>query len=249
MKKNIKRIGVLVVLGIMVLVLCAPTPSDYTYGGGNYNPYSWNIIIDYDNDADDEVFAVWHDRETSGTPSGEELFRIQEDGKVGIGETNPTHKLDVNGSVRVRDLPQDNTLDDIVVADANGVLHVRDVNTIGGPINNGGPATNIITVLDDYTPTNSDYTILVDASSANVRIELPPAADVPGQILVLKRIDEHKSNKVIIDADGSERIDGTLTIRLNVKFMSYTIQSDGSDWYIIASYGSMGRSHLHNKNR
>jgi hypothetical protein len=203
-------------------------------------------VIDWDNDSDDEVWAVWHDGDVNDIPPGEELFRIQEDGKVGIGEPNPTNTLDVNGSVRVRDLAQDDTLNDIVVADVNGVLHIRDVTTIGG---GGGFATSIHTVTEDYIATGSDYTILADASSKDVLIKLSSANDAPGQILNIKRIDDNKKNKVVVDGEGQERIDGDLTVRLNAKYMSYTIQSDGSGWYIIASYGFMGQSHIGNKNR
>jgi hypothetical protein len=163
-------------------------------------------------------------------------------GNVGIGIASPTQKLDINGGLRVRDLPQDDNLDEIVVADADGVLHVRDSKTIGF-------VTNIITVDKDYIPVDSDFTILVDASSNHVRIKLPEAEEVPGQILNIKRMDDHKKNNVIINPHGSEKIDGDLMVKLNTKYMSYTIQSDGSDWYIITSYGFMGQSHLNNKNR
>lgn len=243
MRKKISKISVLVIIGMIGLIFIASTPSAVNYGPNIYSEQSYAVFIDYDNNATDDVFTIEHNGGQPYYGDSEELFRIQEDGKVGIKTSEPTNMLDVNGSVRVRDLPQDNTLNDIVVADANGVLHTRDVNSIGGF------TFNIITVTDDYTPTDSDYTILVDASSNNVRIRLPPAADVPGQVLVLKRVDDNKTNKVIIDPDGSETIDGRLHIRLRVKFMSYTVQSDGFDWYIIASYGFMGRSHLNNSNR
>ena len=243
MDKLYKRISVLVLFGIMLLVLVAPTPSAQTWGGSTNSPVSFAHVVDSDNNGDDEVWAVYHDGRPTSIPAGEELFRIQEDGKVGIVTQEPTQILDVNGDVRVRVLPKDNTLNDIVVADANGVLHVRDVGTIGGF------AFNIITVTDDYIPESSDYTILVDASSNNVKIDLPKAADAKGQVLVLKRVDDNKRSKVIIDADGSEKIDGDLSVRLNVKYMSYTIQSDGSNWYILSSYGFMGQSHINNKNR
>jgi hypothetical protein len=292
MDKRVKRIGALAVFGIMVLIMCAPTPSAVPFGTIYSNGDSHTTVIDFDNDSDNEMWTVWHDRGNKDSPPGEELFRIQEDGKVGIGEPNPTNKLDVNGSVRVRDLTQDDTLNDIVVADANGVLHIRDVGTIGGgggggspPQNwydtttdspstdinsdiytngkvgigsdnpattldvNGGFALNIITVTEDYSASGSDYTILADASTNSVRIELPSANDAPGQILNIKRIDDHKKNKVEIDGKDQETIDGELTVQLNTKYMSYTIQSDGSNWYIIATYGFTGNSHIGNKNR
>lgn len=315
MDKRMKRIGVLVVFGMLVMIAYGPIP---TAIGGIIGTDSVEIVMDSDNNSDDEVFHVLHDGRPSDSPPGEELFRIQEDGKVGIGTQDPTQRLDINGSVRIRALPQDDTLNNIVVANTNGVLYIRDVNTIGKDddwydvatgisstdinadiftygnvgigtslptqmldVNGGvrvrdlpqddtlddivvtdsngvmhtrdadtiGFSFNIVTATDDYTPISSDYTIIVDASSNDVTVTLPPAADAFAQVLVLKRIDDDKKTKVTIDADGSEMIDGDLSINLKTKYMSYTIQSDGSGWYILASYGFMGNSHINNENR
>jgi hypothetical protein len=273
MRKNLKMIGALVAFGMLVLIMVVPAPSAQTWGSSSNHGGSHSEVIDYDNNANDEVWAVWHDGRPTSDPPGVELFRIQENGNVGIATDDPTEKLDVNGKTRIRNLPQDNTLDDVVVADADGVLHVRDVSTIvvmpnawygsssGSPPAdisddiytygsvgvetdtpvttldvNGGFALNIVTVTGDYTPTGSDYTVLADASLNDVTINLPPAADVPGQILILKRADLNPSNHVVIYPDGSEHIDGRVRLGLNGRGMSYTLQSDGLDWYIIAFY-------------
>lgn len=62
-------------------------------------------------------------------------------GLVGIGETNPDCMLtisnqadgfDTTDPLCVRDLPLDNSLDQVLVQDANGVIHYRDVSTVGG---------------------------------------------------------------------------------------------------------------------
>lgn len=58
---------------------------------------SVRIIIDRDNDQTDQTFSIWRDGLVS--PPGAELFRIQEDGNVGIGTASPTTRLDVNGVI------------------------------------------------------------------------------------------------------------------------------------------------------
>lgn len=52
--------------------------------------------------------------------------------KVGIGTIGPTNTLDVNGQARIRVLPPNPPLTNVVVADANGVLFSRPASTIGG---------------------------------------------------------------------------------------------------------------------
>lgn len=57
---------------------------------------------------------------------------LRESGKIGIGTTTPTQKLDVNGKVRVRDLALDNSKDSILVSDGNGTIAFREASTLGG---------------------------------------------------------------------------------------------------------------------
>jgi hypothetical protein len=60
---------------------------------------------------------LWDRNNTTGS-----LFNIYQSDKVGIGTPSPSERLDVNGKARVRTLDVDNTLSNLVVADANGVL-------------------------------------------------------------------------------------------------------------------------------
>ncbi len=60
----------------------------------------------------------------------QERMRITSGGNIGIGNVIPTHRLDVNGQARVRALPLNNSLNNIVVSDANGVLQTRDASTL-----------------------------------------------------------------------------------------------------------------------
>lgn len=57
------------------------------------------LNIDSDNDAVGNFFAIGKD---SNTSSASELFRINEDGRVGIGTDSPDHELEINGSIELQ---------------------------------------------------------------------------------------------------------------------------------------------------
>jgi len=84
------------------------------------------------------------------------------------------------------------------------------------------------TVLDITT----NHIALVDSTSGDITITLPPTTNMEGKRVSLKRID-NSGNSIILDADGSETIDGELTQNIAVQFSSITIFSNGVGWYII----------------
>ena len=86
--------------------------------------------------------------------------------------------------------------------------------------------------LSGNTSTGGDTEHMVDASSGPQTISLPPAADMEGQKVNIKKIDS-TSNYVTIDADGSETIDDQLTQVLTDPYTSITVLSDGTEWFII----------------
>jgi hypothetical protein len=104
------------------------------------------LLLDEGNDRKDTVI-YWGDNPSGPGPDNlrfmfanyaypgghglEERMRITASGYVGIYTTDPTERLDVNGRVRVRNLPQDNNLTNIVVADSTGVLHIRNGSILG----------------------------------------------------------------------------------------------------------------------
>jgi len=85
----------------------------------------------------------------------------------------------------------------------------------------------------DYTLTASDYTALVTCSSVNITITLPAAASVvAGKVYNIKKVDA-TAYTVIIDGDSSETIDGATTFTLTSQYENLTIQSNGSNWFIL----------------
>jgi hypothetical protein len=88
----------------------------------------------------------------------------------------------------------------------------------------------------DYTMTQFDYTKMVTCTSASITISLPTAASSysngMGKIYNIKKMDA-TAYSVIVDGNGSETIDGMLTISISSQYSSMQLQSTGTEWVII----------------
>lgn len=83
------------------------------------------------------------------------------------------------------------------------------------------------TTLDEFM-----RTVLVTAAAANRTETLPPAASAKWRKYTIKKTDA-TANTVTIDADGAETIDGAASIALGSQYESVTVQSDGTQWWIV----------------
>lgn len=83
-----------------------------------------------------------------------------------------------------------------------------------------------------YTALVTDRTILMDATTGALTVNLPTAASSTNQILTIKKVDS-SANTVTIDGNGSETIDGTTTKILATQWEKLTIQSNGTAWFVI----------------
>jgi len=90
--------------------------------------------------------------------------------------------------------------------------------------------SNVVTKTGAYILTAADGIVLCNASSGVFTITLPAASR--NIMYSIKKIDS-SGNIVTIDANGSETIDGDLTVSLNTEGESITIVTDGSNWFII----------------
>ena len=99
--------------------------------------------------------------------------------------------------------------------------------TVGGSV---VLPTRTVTSSTD-TPTGRDHVILCDATSNTVTINLPTAVGIEGRIYNIKAI--NVDNAVTVDANGTEEIDGSATAITLALMEVITIQSDGSNWWII----------------
>lgn len=89
----------------------------------------------------------------------------------------------------------------------------------------------IATKTSDYTLTKDDYTVLLNASSNTVTGNLPTAVGIEDTIYNIKCIDD--TFTCDIDPSGTEEIDGDNANFELIKDEIITIQSDGSNWWII----------------
>ena len=91
---------------------------------------------------------------------------------------------------------------------------------------------HIRTVTSDENVALTDTTILVDATSGDVTLTLPTASSAESMIYNFKKIDA-SANQMIVDGNGSETIDGALNKSTTTQWESFSIQSNGTAWYII----------------
>jgi len=92
--------------------------------------------------------------------------------------------------------------------------------------------TQIVTVSTTYPVLSTDYTVLGDATSAAFAVNLPLASTQTGKVLNIKKIDS-SVNAVTVTRAGSDTIDGATTVALSSQYQSTTIQSNGTNWFII----------------
>lgn len=88
----------------------------------------------------------------------------------------------------------------------------------------------------DYTLTSADDTVVFDTSGAARTATLPAAASNSGKIFTIKKDSNSNVNTLTIDGNGAETIDGATTYVLVAPNGYATIQSNGSNWVIIAKF-------------
>lgn len=100
--------------------------------------------------------------------------------------------------------------------------------------NNRGP---VRTEAGNYTATEDDYTIMVNAVGSAITITLPDATltRIRKKIYIIKKIDS-SANKVIIDGHSTQTIDGVQTTDLITQHETLIIQSDGTNWRVIGKF-------------
>jgi hypothetical protein len=107
-----------------------------------------------------------------------------------------------------------------------------------GPENISG---HVSSVSGDYTATNLDYLILVDASAAAVEITLPPAT-TDGLNLIIVKIDDGENVVTITPWGtelGSDTIEGAASLTLSNQWDKATLIANGVNMWLKAGTGQV----------
>lgn len=107
--------------------------------------------------------------------------------------------------------------------------------TAGG---GGGPlsvveidsADSPYTVTTCLPTSSSGLLILADTTGGSITINLPAAAGQTGNPCDVKKI--AAANTVTLDGNGGETIDDAATFAFTTNYASYTVTSDGDEWYV-----------------
>ncbi len=86
-------------------------------------------------------------------------------------------------------------------------------------------------ITTDTTAVLTDQVVTVDDTAGDVTYTLLPAATAHERQITVKKI--AGPNLTIIQADGSETIDGANTVTLTTQYESVTIYSTSTEWIIL----------------
>lgn len=95
----------------------------------------------------------------------------------------------------------------------------------------GGESNKAVrTVTSNYSATNNDYAVLIDATSNDVSVTLPSI--LHGQRMEIKRLDS-AINEALISGTAGQTIDGASVQSLASQYDSISVLASGTNWYII----------------
>lgn len=97
----------------------------------------------------------------------------------------------------------------------------------------GSLSMAIKSVTGDYTVTAADNTILANTSSAAIVITLPAPTSIAGRIYTIKKVGNGGLDNDLTISPASGTIDGGNSYKIYNDWTYVTLQTDGTDWYII----------------
>lgn len=123
------------------------------------------------------------------------------------------------------------TLTDSIVTEDSGKIGIGTATPFSTQEVGGSLGLKLVSKTTNYTA-SQETVIICDASAGTITITLPLAVGVVNRMYHIKKVDS-SDNLVIVEASGSETIDGQLTATIDTQYNSYQIICDGIQWWII----------------
>jgi len=98
---------------------------------------------------------------------------------------------------------------------------------------NGSIASNITNVTTSYALTVLDNTILADATSGSLTVTLPNTSGIRGRIYTIKKIGTGGIDNALTITPSSGTIDGGSNYIIYNDWTFVSVQTDGTNWYVI----------------
>ncbi|MBV7533860.1 hypothetical protein [Chitinophaga sp. sic0106] len=97
----------------------------------------------------------------------------------------------------------------------------------------GSVAMNITTLSSNGTLAATDNTVLVNTSSGSITVTLPSPTSIRGRIYTIKKIGTGGIDNSLTITPTGGTIDGASTYVIYNDYTYVTLQTDGSNWYVI----------------
>jgi hypothetical protein len=150
-----------------------------------------------------------------------------ETGKSDVGHTHNDGELDISGT-STNYTTTGNTIGEHIVGIDEEIGNIYTALSAGS-----APYVTTISSTVTITETSGDNIYKVDCTSGNITITLPTAVSNTAKY-TFEKIDS-SANTLTVDADGTETINGVTTKVIGVRYKSFTIVSDNSNWVDIST--------------
>ena len=176
--------------------------------------------------------------------SSTELMRLNATG-LGIGTITPTAKLDVAGKTVTQSAQIAKGTDDSLPAAGLVATAADDKGNIKWAAPAASNVMEIKVIHDNYPIAANDYTIIASKLNSDITLTLPAATTCKGRILIINQIGVATASGSPVAVKFNVPVVYSDTVRKNQIISDYyststggsmkvTLQSDGTDWYVIS---------------
>jgi hypothetical protein len=123
------------------------------------------------------------------------------------------------------------TPNSVAERDAAGDLAGQRLRASAGVVNSGEVYAGIAAKSASFNADSSQATVVIDTTAADVTVTLPAAATCTGKKLTF--VKKVAANSMVIDGNAAETINGATTQTYASQYDKVTVQSDGSNWWIV----------------